>query len=522
MSGGDTRGDQGVEDVDLIVIGAGPAGANAAIAAAGCGLVALLIDEGSDAGGQVHRPPPPEWTLASHRDAGPDHDAGEALRRRVAAAGVRHLRGHGVWSVTPGFEVRTVSGSGEAAWRSPRLVVAAGATERILPFPGWTTPGVYGVAAATRLLKTDQVLPGRRTLVAGAGPLPYAVAAAIVAGGGEVVAVADLAGTADWLTAMPALLAAPTLAARGFAWRARLARAGVPILARHHVGRVLGGESVEAVELVPVDARGVPQAGAGPVRHAVDAVVVGHGLVPSTEITRLLRAAHVHDAPRGGWHVVRDERWRTSIPGLWVAGDCAGIAGARAAAASGTIAGLAVANDAGRLTDEAFAHRLRELTLAHRRADRVGRRMAAMMALRPGLLDAMTPDTIVCRCEDVERGAIDEALDAGAGDCNELKAWTRCGMGPCQGRTCGEAAAELVAARTGGREAAGHWTARVPLRPQRIGALAPACPYDEIWQSPAGRIATAILPAENTAGRPAAESPGQPVSAAPDRPGRHR
>lgn len=486
-------------DYDLMVIGAGPAGVSAAIAASACGLSTVIVDEGAAAGGQVFRASPQAWRAEPLADTGPDYADGEALRARLASSGVTHLRRHSVWSVTTGFEVRTISADGEQGMRAPMIIAATGVTERILPFPGWTTPGVMGLAAATNLLKSQQVLPGRRTLVAGAGPLVYAVAANIIKGGGAVAAIADLGSRADWIATLPALLSSPDLLLRGLAWRASLLRAGVPVYYGHQVARVHGEAFVTAAEIAPIDGSGAPLPGGGTTRIEADSVVVGHGLVPTVEITRLLRARHEYVCARGGWVAVYDSGFRTSVAGLYTAGDCAGVAGARAAVLSGEIAGLAAARDANRLTEAEFQSRTAQLASRHRSADRTGQRMSRLMALRPGLLDAATSDTIVCRCEDVPRARIEDALDNGASDCNELKAWTRCGMGPCQGRTCGEAAAELVARRVGGREKAGHWTARVPIRPVLIDQLAAVCPYDEIWNSPAGKIATAILPAENVA-----------------------
>jgi len=483
---------------DLIVIGAGPAGVSAAVAASGCGLSTLLLDDGPVAGGQIYRAPPRAWHPTRPGSAGPDFERGESLRAQLASSSVQLLANHSVWSVAPGFEVHTAAAEGDRCWRAPRLLVCAGVTERIFPFPGWTTPGVTGLAAATNLLKAQQILPGRRTLVAGAGPLVYAVAAGILAGGGRVAAIADLGSRSDWIAILPTLAGDPELFSRGLAWRAAIAMAGVPVHYRHRVAAVLGGDSVSGAEIAPVLADGSPRPGALAQQVDVDSVVVGHGLVPSVEVTRLLRAKHRFDAERGGWLPVVDHLGRSSVEGLYAAGDCTGVAGAKAAAHAGVVAGLAVAHDAGRLDARTFEERLAPLAEPRRRAERFGARMSRLMAPRTGLIEGVSADTIVCRCEDVDRAKIEAALDAGASDCNEMKAWTRCGMGPCQGRTCGEVAAELVARRVGGRENAGAWTARVPIRPQPIDRLAPMCAYEEIWNSPAGKIATAILPAENT------------------------
>jgi bacterioferritin-associated ferredoxin len=212
-------------------------------------------------------------------------------------------------------------------------------------------------------------------------------------------------------------------------------------------------------------------------------VALGHGLVPGTEVTRLLRAEHRYVADRGGWIVERDGDFRTTVDGLYVAGDGCGISGGAAAELEGRIAGLTAALDLGRLDKGEYAKRTAPLRRAMAKAESVGIRMSRMMTPRPGILDTITAETVVCRCEDVTRGEIEATLEAGAFEVNQLKSWTRCGMGPCQGRMCGDTAARLVAERVGGREKAGVWTARVPIRPVALDDLAGEFDYDDIWES---------------------------------------
>jgi thioredoxin reductase len=482
---------------DLIVIGAGPAGISAAVAASNHGLQVTLIDEAPSAGGQIYRATPREW--APKVDKGSDQDLidGDNLRSLLSKSNVTHLCEHTVWAVAPGFEVRAVSNTGEVKLSAKKLLVCSGVTERIIPFPGWTTPGVIGLAGCTGLLKAQQLLPGRRPVIAGSGPLLYAVANAIIEAGGKPAAIADLGSLSDWLGSMPQLLSAPDLLAKGLVWRARILKANVPVLHRHRVSLARGNERVDAVELTPVDAKGAPQTNAQSKQFAADSLIVGHGLIPSLEVTRLLKANHLFDSDRGGWIPEVDAYQRTSMPDLYAAGDCCGVSGARAAVLSGRIAGLRIALDSGALTDAGFSPIYEQVRQQKIRAERFGHQMGKLMSMRPGLIDGLNPDTIVCRCEDINLGQLNQAIESGASDCNELKAWTRCGMGPCQGRTCGEAVAELMSRKTGSRENAGYWTARVPLRPCPIELLAPVCSYDEIWNSDVAKVATAILPAEN-------------------------
>lgn len=458
---------------DLIVLGAGPAGIAASIAASEHGLRVVLLDEQHDAGGQVYRALPPEFAVAD-ASRSPDHRIGDELRGKLAASSATSLFGRRVWLAEPGFTIRAIGPNGTESHSAPRLIVATGTTERVVPIAGWTLPGVIGLAAATIALKAQKLLPGHRTLVAGVGPLVPAVAAAILDGGGTVAMALDLAKPADWLKAIPQLAARPDLLCRGFGWLAQLKRAGVPVRHGYGVIAVEGAESVTGARIAAVDSAWRISGAVEAV--ACDSVTLGHGLVPATEVTRLLGADHIYRAEVGGWIPLVDRDLRTSVAGLYVAGDAAGIAGAAAAVERGRLAGLAAAADAGAVNKAILVGPRR----AAARAARFGSAMALIMAPRPGLLDLVPIEGIVCRCEDVTRAEIEEALDAGSRDVNQLKSWTRCGMGPCQGRMCGDMVAELVARRVGSREAAGIFNARPPLRPVPYDSLTGAFEYADL------------------------------------------
>ena len=474
-------------DFDVLVLGGGPAGVNAALAASAAGLKVALFDENPAAGGQVYRAP-----ISSAMPPTGDLLPGDALRHELDQSAVTTYFNHVVWAVTADYRVDAAGPAGPVHCSGRALIVATGTTERVVPFDGWTTPGVIGLAAATILLKSQGILPGRSTLVAGCGPLLAAVAAKIIEGGGKVEAIADIAGLGDWGRTMPAMVSRPDLMREGFHWVREIWSAGVPMLSRQTLVKVEQAHDGLHATLAPCDAAGRPIAGKQ--RSVVaDCIAVGHGLTPSSEITRLLRAEHRYSRQAGGWIAVADQDGRTSRPRLYVAGDGAGIAGAAAAGHHGTLAGLACAIDLGTHlgthlgtdlgTDAAqLRSRVQAARQAHAKAARFGRSMAQLMALLPGHTDSIEPQTIVCRCEDVTRAEIDAACDAGAHDMNQLKAWTRCGMGPCQGRTCGDVAAELLAARVHGglREPAGCLSARTPLRPMTVEALTGNFSYDDI------------------------------------------
>ncbi|WP_131113881.1 NAD(P)/FAD-dependent oxidoreductase [Lichenihabitans psoromatis] len=467
---------------DLLVIGAGPAGIEAALAAASCGLAVTLVDEAPAAGGQVYRAPPAAFSGGS---ASPERKTGDALRARLAASPVTVVFDHMVWSISPGFRVDALGPDGPRSWRARAVVTATGAQERVVPFPGWTLPGVTGLAGATILLKSQGMLPGRRTLVAGCGPLLLAVAVAILKAGGDVAAVVDLSSRRDWLSRGPALLARPDLAARGTAWVSRLMAAGVPLLTRQGVRRAEAMPDGRLdIVIGPVDAARRPIADGRERHFTVDAAAVGHGLTPSTDVTRLLRAEHLFDDARGGWLPLTDAEGRTSIPLLFATGDGAGLAGAAAAATDGRLAGLAVARDLGALPASEHQRISAKLKPAAARARRFGRAMASLMALRPGQIDAIPPDAIVCRCEDVTRAEIEAAMREGSATANQVKAWTRCGMGPCQGRICGDIVGALLVRAGASRDTVGHFTGRSPFRPLPLDQLTGDVAYADLILPP--------------------------------------
>ena len=459
---------------DIAVLGGGPAGMAAATEAACGGARVALLEESPAPGGQVYRAPPLGFVTKPDRD----RQEGDALRAVLAASGATIHTGCRVWGLGGGplvpegqantpFSLSALAADGAPFTVQARaLILCCGTHERIIPFPGWTLPGVIGLAAATILLKAQGVLPGRRVVVAGAGPLLYAVAAKLLAGGASVAAVVDAATQVEWLRALPSLAARADLLAQGAVWRAKLLAARVPILAG---AQVTAAEGDNALKRVRVGERIIE----------ADALCIGHGLVPATEATRTFRALHVHRPEDGGWVPVLDAHQRTSVPLLYAAGDGAGVRGAAAAPAAGRVAALTALQDLG--IHAGAPERLSTENAALARARRAGAAMARMMALRPAMIEAIPPETIICRCEGVTRAKIEEAAAAGAGTINQLKHFTRCGMGPCQGRMCGEAAGALLANARGVSVAdLGFATGRIPLRPVPMAAILGDFDYADI------------------------------------------
>ena len=468
-----------IEKIDLAVLGAGPAGIAAANVASQEGADVIIIDENSSAGGQIYRSPPKEFE--THKSfKSPEYKEGEKQRNILRNSNVKTLFKHRVWSISSDLVISTVGPNGLNSLHPKSLIIANGALERIIPFPGWTLPGVIGLAASTILLKSQYVLPGQSTVVAGCGPLLIAVAYGIVKSGGKVSAIIDLNGKLDWMKVFPRLLSRPDQLIKGMSWFANIKKAGV----KHYGGYTITNTSKVGdalkISIAPINNAGRIINSKNQKIIEGDCLAIGHGLFPSTEITRLLKAKHQYDPLKGGWVPVIDAHFRSSITGVYIAGDATGISGAFSAVQKGHIAGMAAVRDLNIMSSQKYERKIKYERNLLKKNENFGKAAVGLMSLKPELIKTITSETIVCRCEDVCRSEIDEAISSGARDMNQLKAWTRCGMGPCQGRTCSEAIEAILASKLGSRELAGQWTGRTPLRPIPIDQIIGEYSYDDI------------------------------------------
>jgi NADPH-dependent 2,4-dienoyl-CoA reductase/sulfur reductase-like enzyme len=460
-------------EIPLLVIGGGPAGMAAAIEAARAGLPCTLVDEGPLLGGQIYRQPPTSFRLKDPHALGRDHSRGEALRQELAEAGAVDVRTStsvlGIW----GREVVWASGDTAGTLIAEQMIIATGAYDRPVPFAGWTLPGVLTAGGAQSLVKTMQVVPGQRALVAGTGPLLLVVANQLSKAGVEVVAVLE-AGRPSWsLRALGKVWREPGLLSDAWAYWSALRRARIPVRFNQTVFAAHGEREVEAVSYGPVDPSTWRPLRERATTTNIDLLVVGFGFVPSTELTTLSGCRHEYVLDLGGWTPVRNELMETTVPGVYAAGDGAGVAGALVAVEEGRIAGITAAERAGLLSAAEAARRrlpalkrLRSLAQVREILDEISR-------LRPGLAELATAETLACRCEEVSIAEVDGALAQGARTLQAVKLLTRLGMGPCQGRICAPAMA-LRMAHTVGKSAAdsGRISPRPPIKPATLGALA--------------------------------------------------
>jgi NADPH-dependent 2,4-dienoyl-CoA reductase/sulfur reductase-like enzyme len=447
----------------IAIVGAGPAGMRAAQEIVGSGLRPVLIDEAPRAGGQVFRQPPPALRrpLASLYGMQSSQAADFFATWSALESKIDYRPGTLVWQVE-GRTLHLLDQGRPDSIEFGALVLATGATDRVLPFPGWTLPGVFTLGGAQVLLKSQAAMIGPRVVFAGSGPLLYLVATQYLKAGARIEAVLDTSPSNARMHAMPGLLARPRLAAWGAAMLLRLRAAGVAVHRGVTLTRAHGDASVHALQW---------SRDGEEFTTACDAVAFGHGLRSETQLADLAGCEFAFDTIDEAWLPRRDDHGRTSVPRVYVAGDGAGIRGADAAEMAGARAARALLKDIGHATssppnDDANV----------RGAER-WRQAIAVLAQPPRDWAASAPDDlVVCRCEHVTAGELRACVaETGAKELNRLKALSRIGMGRCQGRMCGAAAARLLASAAQCElHEVGRLRAQPPIKPVPVSALAAA------------------------------------------------
>jgi NADPH-dependent 2,4-dienoyl-CoA reductase/sulfur reductase-like enzyme len=420
-------------ETDIAIIGGGPAGLSAALAAARSGALVTVLDEYPLPGGQFYKQLPDEFNVRDRSKLPKDYTKGDDLLARVRAQRIEILNETLVWgSFEPG--VLCVRRRGIAGTiKCSRTIVAAGAIERAAPFPGWDLPGVMTPGGAQTLVKNQQVLPGDRILLAGSGPFLLPVATTLIAAGANIVGLYEATTPSEWAKHALRLWGHWARIAEAVRYRQTIMKAGVPIRFGRVVVRAEGAESLQRVVLMSCDRRGRTIPGTEHVEEA-DTLCVSYGFVPSVQVTRLLGCEHRYETGKGGWIPRHNDDLETSVPGVFVAGEVAGIGGAHVAMAEGTLAGLVAAKQLGHTViggDLSNARRERR----HHRA--FAKLVSDVFAIKPDVIETITSETLICRCEEVTAGQIRAAATPWGANLNFVKGLTRCGMGYCQGRVCG-------------------------------------------------------------------------------------
>lgn len=447
----------------IIVVGAGPAGVRAAQALVQAGLRPIVIDEGRRDGGQIYRRQPEGFKRPYAQLYGSEALKAQALHHDFDALREQlDYRAETLaWNVTPGV-LHSVQAGQAQSLPYDALIVCAGATDRLMPLPGWNLAGCYSLGAAQIALKAQACAIGSRVVFAGTGPLLYLVAAQYLKAGAQIAAVLDTAPAVPPLRAWRGLLARPRLLLRGLGLIAALRRAGVKVWHGATPLRIdgSGADGVQGITLR--DAQGAQH------RLDCDAVALGYHLRAETQLADLAGCDFVFEALSRQWLPRIDREGRSSVSGVYLAGDGVRILGADGAETAGRLAALAALHDLGHQAGGA---------LFAAEATALRRTLLTMNAFREGLAQAfpwphgqaatLPDEAVLCRCEAVTVGELRRSVrDLDSREVNRAKAFSRVGMGRCQGRYCGHAAAEVLAQAAGiPVDQVGRLRSQAPVKP---------------------------------------------------------
>jgi NADPH-dependent 2,4-dienoyl-CoA reductase/sulfur reductase-like enzyme len=456
----------------LVIIGAGPAGLAAAVVAAEHGLNVALFDEQAAPGGQIYRAT--ESIPAERADLlGAEYQRGRVLISAFRDSAVEYFPDTQVWSLNHKREIGLLLDNTATIITADQVLLASGAMERPLPFPGWTLPGVMNAGAGQILFKAHGIVPADGVVLAGSGPLLLLLAWQYQHAGVKMKAVLDLTPMRNHLRALPylpqALLAGHYLM-KGMSYKTDLKQAGISTL--HNVSELhaKGNTQLESISFTHKDKQ-----------HTIDTdlLLVHFGVIPHSHLSRAAGCRHDWNSGQQCWRPQRDDWGNSSIDGIQIAGDSAGIGGARSAEHAGRLAALQAVNALGQI-DRRERDRLARNDRKWMREELHIRPFLDAFFHIPGkLLSVPDDDTIVCRCEEVTAREIRQAVADGHSDSNQVKFLTRCGMGPCQGRQCADAVAHIVAAAGGQSiDQGGHYRGRPPVTPLTLSQLASLYPEE--------------------------------------------
>jgi NADPH-dependent 2,4-dienoyl-CoA reductase/sulfur reductase-like enzyme len=455
-------------EYDLVIVGAGPAGMGAAIEASRAGLRTVVFDEQPEPGGQIYRSIervarefPERMSLL-----GEDYAAGLAATREFRAAHADYRPATTVWQIEDGHRILAFGERGAFELAAKEIIVATGAMERPMPLPGWTLPGVMTAGAAQILLKNSGSIPQGRVVMIGSGPLLLLLAEQLLKAGMKIAAILETTAVGAYLKSSRHLfgaLRAPEYLAKGMRMMRSIRAAGIPVFRAYDWIELSGDQRVREV------AFGV---GGKSERLAADVVLLHQGVVPNANLGMALRCEHRWNHEQRAFIPAINLWGQSSIASVHFAGDCASIEGAQCASLTGRLAAIDVALRLGKVTD---LERARQSRLLRRSLDQHRR-------IRPFLEGLYRPtdrnvipdrdDVVVCRCEEVTAGDIRRIVAQGCPGPNQMKAFARCGMGPCQGRLCGLTVTELIASERDRRpDEIGYYRIRAPIKPLSLQDL---------------------------------------------------
>ncbi|MBS3819698.1 FAD-dependent oxidoreductase [bacterium] len=423
-----------MEEKDFVIIGTGPAGISAAVTAAKSGVDVTLIGEDPRMGGQIFRQIIPPLYSQTHYVDTQNEKIFNNLSEEKKKVHLQFLSKTLVWGIFDD-KVLATDNKDHPLIKAKKLLISEGAYEAPVAFPGWTLPGVITLGGTQILLKSQGLIPRGRTLVAGTGPLLYYTASQLVKNGANVVGVLEASSLFKWMNWTFRLIRAPKLLWKGIQYLTLLKKRRIPIYYNHVVAKAEGTESLEKVIFTKDNNNWEPQEGTEKTLD-VDTLCLNFGFIPSTIFTHMAGCEHEFDPTLRGWIPTLNNKLETSKEGIFVAGDCNGIGGVKKAFVEGQIAGTEIALQLGQVSKPETHSFLSRLQKKNSRLNWYQKFLKDIYAFRPGLLKLLTPETFICRCEEVDFKTITNTLENGAWSLDQIKRLTRMGMGRCQGRFC--------------------------------------------------------------------------------------
>ena len=458
-----------MEKTQLIVIGAGPGGIQAAITASELGLKVTLIDSQASAGGQYFKQIPQEFNI---HETSYHQEQASKLFGQLKNSTVKFLDRTLVWGIfhNPKSNLWHLTLQGEncpSRIETAFVIIATGAYDRSIPFPGWDLPGVITAGSAQIMIKNQGVLPGKRVIVSGTGPLQLAATSNLIEAGAKVLSVLECNQNLFFrgIPHLPSIWGQWRRLKEGFQYAKNLIKTKTPYRIGWSVIKADGNDKVEEVTFGKLDREGYPIPKSFQ-NIAVESIVVGYGLTPSTEFFRLLDVEMLYSKAEGIFLPKRNDFFQTSAPGIYAVGDCAGIGGANLAMLEGKIAAIDVAIQSGKTNSITVETTLIQIDKKLKREQSFARMLGEIFSLPEGLFSLARTDTIICRCEQISLAEVKEAISFGAQSVTDIKNITRSGMGNCQGRTCGSILTQLLARAARYKPEVCHYlNVRPPIHP---------------------------------------------------------
>lgn len=461
------------EKYDVVIVGSGFSGIVAAGILADHGLAVLMVDENFHVGGQLLRKIPPELGHYSSDHLDYTKKIGfrfiECIRHKNVTILNRTLvlgiyTGKKMLLEISGKEVKTVT--------CDTVLFATGARERFVPFKGWTLPGVFSTGLLQVMMKSSGVLPAEKLLIGGTGLFLFAAAHEYLKSGGKLLSLLEQSAIWDKVKFFPLLLRQWPKMMEGARYVSRILFSGVPLKFGRKIIEARGNGQLQEVLTARVDASDRVVGGTEK-RYKTGALAVGYGFSPNIELPQLAECQLEYSAAKGGWVVKVDDDMRSSVAGIYAAGETTGIGGAFKSINEGEIAAWAILRDFEKIKEDDYRRRLKKLSRQRKHHLKFGEYFNLLYRIPPDDWQAIADDTVICRCEDVTMGDIRQAVAAGYRTPAALKVAVRTTMGNCQGRTCGSAIYDILAALTGEScQNIEPFTVRPPIKPVVMASLA--------------------------------------------------